>query len=891
MGDSDDKGEIFETPLNITGKTFPNAIRDILGSGTAVIEGALYSAAGTYTGTHVWQSKRKAVDYVCQLFNCEWRVNGNATLDAGPAANLFATTPKCVIVRNGADGHDLALTGLPGDMSLARDVQDWTTRVVLLAEGQGEATATGSANIASNPYVDLRGQAVKRTRLVSESGTSTGNAQARAQLQLNRFSGTRNALRLSTHDYEVRGSFAVGDWVWVWDPDSGIVDPSVEVTFRGQRFNPLKLRVAECSWPVTEEMTVAYRHQDGTWHDLTPFVRFESGATSITVGELGRSLTNAGSEPVGPRPIPDSTIPGVVTWVTPFQTSVYLDGLGNTRARIIAFWQLPLNTDGSTILDGHHYEIGYGISPATSWEIAYAPWGDLQGVVNDLSPGVTYDFRIRAVDLAGNAGAWSATVSATANPDTIPPSTPAAPTVAGSRLALQISHNLGKSTGGTFNLEKDLQHLEIHVGATSGFTADSTTLKGKTPATAAMMQALIPAIATVEVEETTARWVRVIAVDEAGNRSAASASASATALLIDDAHISDLTVTKVTAGTISSNWLIGAEIRTASAGQRVVLNATGLHGFDSGNNELVSLLNTGSFTLRSAPSGSRVQLDTSGLKVFSGTTEVVSLLASGSFTLRSAASGARVELDTAGLRIINSGGTQLVNLASSGSFTLRSAGSGSRVELDMNGLRLYDGGGSQTLNLDATNGNVDMVGRLTSTVSGSSARLVINPNFGADPEIRFYENTFDYHYITSHVGAGVDAVQMGSVTVGDRKGLLQLAPGIVELIRTTGGATFTHTGLRVNDTWFDMHGMLGQPGNNSVWVRGSSQIGGFATGYTIFFGGTMDSAIYPVISFFDIGSNVYAAIKNGGGASSFGFLQSQPSSVDPHEVTYLGWRM
>jgi hypothetical protein len=653
LGDADDKGEVLESPVTITGQTFANAIRALLGTSTAVVEGTLFSVAGSYTGIHQWQSRRKAIDYVCATMGAEWRVNGNATLDAGPIANLYATTPACVIVRKGSAGRDMALTALPGDMDLQRDVEDFTTRVVLLAEGEGPSISTGSANIITNPYLDIRGNAVKRTRLISESGTATSNAAARAQLQLNRFSGTRNALRLSADDYEVRGTFKVGDYVWVYDPDAGLFDTANEVTFRGQRFNPVKLRVVESSWPVVAEMTVAYRAKTGAWVDLTAFVVPEASTTSITVGELSRSLTNAGTEPVGDRPAGDATVPGTVSWVLPFGTSVYLDALGGTLARILVAWLLPLNADGSTILDGDHYEISYGVSPASSWQTEYAPWGTLQAMVNGLAPGVAYDFRIRAVDLAGNVGAWSATTTATANPDTIAPSTPAPPTVAASRIAFQITHTLGKASGGTYNLELDLDHLEVHVGATSGFTPDATTLKGKVAANSGMIRATIPAVGSVGVEQTTAMFIKVIAVDESGNKSSPSTSATATALLIDDLHISDLTVTKVTAGTISANWLIGASIRTASSGQRVELNATGLHGFNGSGVETVSLLNTGAFTLRSASSGARIELDASGFRAFnSGGTQTVDVASTGNVLIigeiRTANTGRRLIFNPSG---------------------------------------------------------------------------------------------------------------------------------------------------------------------------------------------------------------------------------------------------
>lgn len=761
LGDGDDKGEVFESAISINGQSFANSIRALLGSGTAVVEGTLHSVAGTYSGRHQWESRRKAIRYVCQIFNAEYRVNGNATLDAGTQAQLYRAAPVCAIVRKGAEGRDLDLTGLPGDMELSRDVEDFTTRVVLLAEGEGNTTATGSANISSNPYLDIRGNPIQRTRLISESATSTGNAQARAQLQLNRFTGTRNALRLSTTEFniDIDGAFRPGDMVWVYDPDAGLLDLNNEITFRGQRINPIALRTVEASWPITEGMTVAYRHQDGSWIDLTDYVKFESGQTTIGVGELGRSLTSSEFEPVGPRPIPDSTIPGVVTWDLPFGSSVYLDALGNTRARILASWLLPLNGDGSTILDGSHYEIRYGLSPVTDeWQVEFAPWGSLQAVVNDLSPGVEYDFQIRAVDLHGNAGEWSDIETVVAQPDTIPPSTPAPPTVAGSLIAIQVVHELGKASGGTFNLELDLDHLEVHVGDSSGFTPSESTLKGKVMANAGMIMGEIPAVGTVDVAETTTRYVKVIAVDEAGNKSDPSTAATATAQLIDDAHISDLTVSKVTAGTISANWLLGASIRTASSGQRVELNSTGLHGYNNAGTELVAVQTNGIFFLRSATSGARLD--------FSNVT---------------------------GIQLFNSGGTRTVHLDLDGSFELRSAASGARIQMDGTGFKAYNSSGQQTVDIAASTGSVTVVGSIATGFSGQ--RIVFNPPGATDPEIRFYPTSGSaFASIKSGEFTGLDLVgislysSFNPATGGDDRSQLGLHPHFCSLsyVRNVG---------------------------------------------------------------------------------------------------------
>lgn len=745
LSDADDKGEVYESPVNITGQTFPNAIRALLGAGTAVIEGTLHSGvAGTYSGSHVWQSRRKAINYVCSTMGAEWRVNGNATLDAGPASSLFQATPTCVIVRRRpnrhTDGHDMTMKGLRGDMGVATDVDDYTTRVVVIAEGQGESVATGSANNPAVLYSDIRGNPVKRVRVISESGTTSGNANGRAQVQLNKFLSTRNAMRLTTDDYDIRGAFSVGDWVWVYDPDSDLVDTGNEITFRGERLNPIKLRMAGASWPVREGMTVAYRHQDGTWLDLTPYVDFEGGETTVDVGELLKSLSDAGTEPVGPRPIPDSTIPGAVSWVLPFQSGVYLDGLGNTRARMQVSWLLPLNSDGSTILDGDHYEIQHGVSPASVWQTTYAPWGSLTAMVLDLSPGVDYDFRIRAVDSSGNQGAWSATETATANPDTIPPSTPAAPTVAASLIAIQITHQLGKASGGTWNLELDLDHLEVHVGATAGFTPDATTLRGKVAANAGMMAGQIAAVGTVPESNTTLRQVKVIAVDQAGNRSAASAAASVTALLIDDAHISDLTVTKVTAGTVSANWLIGASIRTASSGQRVELNTGGVQMYNSGGTQLVSIAPTGTFYMRSATSGARIDIS-----------------------------------NVTGLQLFDAGGTRTVWLDLDGSFELRSAASGARIQLDGTGLKAYNSGGQQTVDIASATGDVSIVGQISTGFSGR--RIIFNPPGMTYPTILFTPTSgTNYARIESQpfVGDAITIYLESSLNASNRLSFLQV---------------------------------------------------------------------------------------------------------------------
>lgn len=624
LGDGDEKGDVFETPVVLNAQTFATSVPALLPPGGSVVPGTIHSVPGTYTGKHQWETPRKALTYVTDTFGAEWRINGDATLDAGTVAQLYVTTPQALLLRN-EEGRELSVVAFPGKMRMATDVQDYTTRVVLLAEGEGSNIATGSADVPVTPYKDLRGNPIRSTRLVSESDTAAENAEARAQLQLNRFVNARQSVSLSTSAFDVKGSFVVGDYLNVYDPANGYVDLDRQVWWKGQPINPVALRCVEMSWPVEAGFTVAFRDINGVWFDLSPYYVPESGDTTIVVGDFNRSIGGMGGESVGIRPnlpdapegSPDTTVPAAPAF-TGFSTGAYQSGTtSTTKAAIRAQWNQPLNGDGSTIQDGDHYEIRYRVnavigyhvswdqlasyswddlgtwdamisSPVSAdpqWMTAYVGWDTLAYTITELTPGVQYEFQIRAVDTASppNNGPWSASSFVVTTGDIIAPSTPETPVVAGSMTAIQVVHSLGKASGGTFNLEQDLDHLDVHVGGVATFTPDDSTKIGELIANAGMILGEIPAVGTFQVEQIGPVWVRVVAVDRAGNRSGASEGVTATAELIDNAHISDLSVSKLTAGTITASIVNAGEIMTSTTGSRMILNGSGLETRDENN--------------------------------------------------------------------------------------------------------------------------------------------------------------------------------------------------------------------------------------------------------------------------------------------------------------------
>ena len=605
LGDEDGKGWVIEDPLSIVSETLEDAVRLILPpAASAVLEGSYFALPGNPTITHTfqWVTQREALNYVSDTLGADWKMLGTGRLNVGPESSLFAVTPKALVVRRGA-GADLTLRAFPGNLGTEQHVEDFTTRVVLLATDDNGSIATADADISPglNPYKDIHGETVQMTRLVGESSTDFTNAPARAQLQLNRFTGTSDALTLSSNDYDVKGVTEVGDYVWVYDPEHQLLDGGVEVIFRGMRLNPMKLRLTEMTWPVVEGMHVAYRDGDGNWLDLTPYVRWERGQTSLVVGGFARRLGD-GSDGGGgltprPNPQPNTTVPGAPTWVTPFLQGVYQSPVnGATKAQTQLQWSQPANTDTTAITDGDYYEIRYRTStaplfpvthtqmsvfthaqlnsnggtfgqpiqyPVTEWQYARVPFTELKVILYELTPTMPYEAQIRVVDngTPSNAGAWSTLTSWQAAEDTLGPATPAAPEVAASLIGVQVLHRLGRADGGTFNLDLDIHHFEVHGLFDPNETLGDNTRLGRMIANAAMVVAEVPVVQRFQINSIVPIYFKVIAVDEAGNKSLPSPHAVATALLIDDAHIANLTASKITAGTISANIINAGYIR------------------------------------------------------------------------------------------------------------------------------------------------------------------------------------------------------------------------------------------------------------------------------------------------------------------------------------------
>jgi hypothetical protein len=183
-------------------------------------------------------------------------------------------------------------------------------------------------------------------------------------------------------------------------------------------------------------------------------------------------------------------------------------------------------------------------------------------------------------------------------------------------VAVQVVHRLGVNAGGTFNLEPDLDHLEVHVSGDPAFTPDESTRVGKLQANVGLMRAGVPVVGTFTIAQVDGVQVKVVAVDRTGNRSAASPAAGVSVVLIDNAHISDLSVSKVTAGSITAQWLMAGSIQTALAGARATMDSTGFYTYDSSGINTFLADTSGNVSmvgeLTTSAAGRRVRINPSG---------------------------------------------------------------------------------------------------------------------------------------------------------------------------------------------------------------------------------------------------------------------------------------
>ena len=611
---------LAETLFNSTAQTNKplGLMLDEAGNTQAITQGTISNPAGTYTGQHFVETALSALKFVSETLDIEYRVNPQGTLDAGPAANLFngvgTSEPNTIVVKS-AYGEDPALEGIvPQGLRTEFDATDWVSRVDFTGEVGFFDTATdvaGEANLSSNPYKDLHGNALKRVGLVQEPDIPAASLNDRASTMLNELSRVKKVLNLDLTQYEVNGDLSAGDFIYAFDPDIGFVDSSAdataesrdlyEVTFRGEVINPVKVRVIGLTFPIIDGMGVYFRDKDGNYTDLSEYVQYENGSAQVELGDVIRTIGDdlrfseysLSRETAGAFSIPD--LPATPT----LQAGTYLNATGDSAGFLRAVVAKPTNIDGSQITDGSHYRVRYKKITDTQYSYANFPYTGVSSeslLIQDLSVGSTYDVGVAVVDKSGfkkmsaydgtgedlytNSSSVNANFATNARveieKDGQAPSKPKAATIAAGPLRVQVTHYLGKdgtdSGGnpyGNFTLEGDVDHLDVYAVTQSGnsanFTVATSNKIGEVRVTSGNLLQAIPVIATIELEDSEDYYFRIVAVDKSGNSSDPSDGQTATANLIAEANIADATITTAKIG--------DAQITTAKIGDAQITTA------------------------------------------------------------------------------------------------------------------------------------------------------------------------------------------------------------------------------------------------------------------------------------------------------------------------------
>lgn len=254
------------------------------------------AVSGTFVKVHLRTTYRAMIDDVSNRFEVEWRVTPDFKFDWAKPQDIFDLTPKAVIVRKRDDsGRDFGVLGITGEMEYSRSAEDYVYRVLYWYNNNANSVARdgGVADI-DKPFRAPDGTHAWIDLIIEDSQTTAaGDANALGDMQFKRFYPLEQKVSLSSIEYDIGRDVQVGDALWVFDDVLGLVDITNKVRYRGRTIHPMVIRCVGQTWPIRQGMGVWLRRYVPSsppgswlveWTDLTPYVEFETGETTVEVG-------------------------------------------------------------------------------------------------------------------------------------------------------------------------------------------------------------------------------------------------------------------------------------------------------------------------------------------------------------------------------------------------------------------------------------------------------------------------------------------------------------------------------------------------------------------------------------------------------------------------------
>lgn len=201
------------------------------------------------------------------------------------------------------------------------------------------------------------------------------------------------------------------------------------------------------------------------------------------------------------------------------------------------------------------YFLRYRVNGTTPWNVVRYDKTTNSAVITNLVPYVNYDFQLAAVDWTENMSSYTGTATGTGATNAAP-GTPTAPTVSTNTMMAQVTIPGTLAAGGA--MPADVNYYEVYGSTTTAFTPSAANMLGTIPVGPAMIANFDVPAGGGSSGGTQTWFFKIIAVDNGGLKSSASAQTTGTPGLITatniadatitDAKITDLTVTKLTAG-------------------------------------------------------------------------------------------------------------------------------------------------------------------------------------------------------------------------------------------------------------------------------------------------------------------------------------------------------
>lgn len=263
-----------------------------------ITEGSVFSGGAGFKVTR--NSHRDTplaiLNYICEYSELEWRINPDFTLDAR-AASTFWPDPAAVLTPWWG-GRDLGQVGYLTSFDVAEDCDGYANGIA--AEASDGNITSGDYSFFETVY-GLDGNTIERMEDLGSAANAEDLAEASAYIAALESQGylfqTRKQARVRLVDaHAPRTELEPGCTVAVYDPTQDLYDLATDsIHYRGHVVYPAHLRVKAMNWPVQQGMGVWFidSTSDLSVLDLTPYVEWESGDTTLDVGATSRTLNDA----------------------------------------------------------------------------------------------------------------------------------------------------------------------------------------------------------------------------------------------------------------------------------------------------------------------------------------------------------------------------------------------------------------------------------------------------------------------------------------------------------------------------------------------------------------------------------------------------------------------